>query len=1644
MSKHVNKLVASIIIAVLMVSYVTIVADACQVFAASVAETRATNREEVDFDVYFKVGEEQVHNDILTIDELGKLYVDVAVKDGYLKDARIDLKDSNFVFAAQENLAEGIESLSETTITLNKVSNGEKKVIEIPTSFIKNETLKAEDLKKTSKLEVVGTLVDKQGTETTIRKDIDLEVSYEINATSVIESKVTKYVPFDIEGARGILLEETITAGVQDNKIPVTSEVVSVRAPIINSVAPEQIKVLGTDGVEVPYEYVNGIVTIKEEKIQGEDGSYAFQNSLDEFKLIYRYGNTAVSDTEVSVEFEGSAVISMLGREEAEEVKYYHIETLKDQISGIVGYELATTNAISKGYMYANYDKVDNKVETKYAEIITANIGDTSLTDSLNIDVKQDTIAAISEEGSIETPANIYINRLQVMEDNFKEILGEEGNVRITVGDAVVAEINKNVEAVGGIYEVDLAQYATSELSIETTKPEAIGLLSVGIEKSIIGENNLPEEELTTKNAIMTNVIGRATSKGFEFVNQARTDAVVLTEPTLDAELVIDRDSLTTTSINENVQLKAILKTDTLDCKLYENPRIVISLPSYIESINIKSIEVLYDNELKVNGYAIENGQLIIDLLGTQTEYNLDSLTEGTNVVITADILINNLTVTQDTVLTMNVINAGETFTTENTVKAVSPSGMIILNSLTADGMTYNKLAGQDEQVNLRVNEEAKEISVYGKVINNYGNNIDSIKVLGMISSDNLPVILSSRVEANGTVLYSEKADAEIGDDSWTTEPTQNTKMYSIDFGELSLAHGEEINFLYKAMVPENLNYEMESNENYTVYFNNNTEIGKISDGAISANYNLTTGVENGLEVTLDSEIPANSVVREGQVIKFNGKVNNKSDALVKNVRVLIDTPQIDIYVYEENGTTKYTTDATIPGTVKIGNVEISNVEYKEEAYFTGYRDIGHSKTIYLNDIEANGSKEYEYVVQIKKFTLLPEYERLITYPEMEMISKVLVSSASTTGTVSSNTYNFKVEKGGFLLTTEASTSTNRALLKGDKITYTTIVETLHHEQNMKNLNIKAVIPAELAIEEATAVNFGSTTELGKHTINTTGNTVNFDMPEFDEYTKVKFIVTARVIGSEGEVSPVITAKADGIGECRTNTLSHSIKPAAVSIEQLRLENQYVKEGEDITFTYNVKNENNVFINKVDFETNIPSEYTFKNATSTFKGVESNVGYIDGSDKLEVNLQNVEGDMVIPVKVTLTANKLPEGTTQKDVETVAKATINDSVQVTSNTVTSTIEYNKESHERLADEERSTTGEGENTTPTDLNQPNINVSRNVISGIVWIDRNKNGQLDEGEAKLSGVTIVLLDKAGTTLVKQTQSGTNGAYQFEGIDNGEYIIVFEYNANRFVVTNYKAAGVPESINSDAVAREATIDGKTEKVAVSDVIAVSDSNARNINLGLYESVNSDLSINKEVTSIIVSNSTGTVEYRYEGSNRKLAKRELTPAHVNDSTLTIKYAITVKNEGEIGEYVKKIADFVPSQLTFASELNPTWTTAENGVVINTSLANTMLNPGEARTIELILTMKTSDDKMTVINNSAEIYESYNDLGVTDRDSMPGNKNAKEDDYSSADIILSIRTGGSVEMYIGLAITIIFTLAVGTYYTRKEVLRRVR
>ena len=341
-----------------------------------------------------------------------------------------------------------------------------------------------------------------------------------------------------------------------------------------------------------------------------------------------------------------------------------------------------------------------------------------------------------------------------------------------------------------------------------------------------------------------------------------------------------------------------------------------------------------------------------------------------------------------------------------------------------------------------------------------------------------------------------------------------------------------------------------------------------------------------------------------------------------------------------------------------------------------------------------------------------------------------------------------------------------------------------------------------------------------------------------------------------------------------------------------------------------------------------------------------------------------------------------------------------------------------------------------TNPGDSNNGNnAGNGQYSISGIAWVDSNKDGKRDDSEKVLAGVGVKVIDAINGTYVSDinVKTSDNGEYKVN-VDSGNYILVFSYDTSRYNLTQYKASGVSNDKNSDVISKDITIDGNVETVGATDNLQIDSSNLINIDIGLTESATFDLELDKYINEITVQTNKNTTKYGYNKQN--LVKVEIGAKELNNSTVIMRYSIQVTNTGDVAGYVQNIIDYMPSDLNFKSELNSDWYKS-NGALYNTSLSNTAIQPGESKNVNLVLVKNINETNTGTVVNTAEIGKASNALELDDVDSTPNNKKADEDDYGKAEVIISVKTG-SVAMYIFTIFLSLAIIAIGTYVINKK------
>ena len=1659
----------------------------------------STTNENVEFDVYYDGGKHTVSADVNAEDT--KLNIALNVKKaGYIKDAVVDFSDTNFKIAKTEE-SDNIQAVDAENkkISFNQINNGENVTETINIALDKKDEISEDMFDRDNTIKFTGTYVNAKGEEVAVKKDIVVHTSWTAStAKAKLDYEITKYIPYSANNVSKLITQGKITSYVENSVLPIKNTNIEVNAPKINNKYPETVTVVAnstnaTNGDangdnfskdNWSYDSTTGKITITVNNNAVNGKIQWAKNTTDEFIVTYIYSSDvyeAVKDSVTRVTYDASSSMNLYVQSGVNKVSA-HVDGYEDQtkkIGDIVEFTSNATQSISKGYIYNNKNAADeNKKETEYVAQYTAHVSYADVIDAIVLkqDVDQFATANGSEQSTTVGGVNYAYNKtLAISKQEFNKVFGENGEITIlNEAGTTLATINKDTEVKDNKIVVNLVPFNTNSITIKTSKPQAEGNVIFEITKALAKNIEYSTSQLRSFTQIKTQVTGTAKNSDIDIVSTESTKNVDLTEPTQKASITTSNNRLSTIVKNENVEIKVTLENDSADDTMYTNPKIKITFSENIETINVKDCKVYFDDELEIDEDSImfyENGDgtktLELKLKGTQTKYN-NVAAKGATVVLTTDITLNTLTPTTNTQITAEITNGDSTVTNVATdVKYIAPSGVVTTNSMTG----YNGdekievINGESQKALIPTKAEQKEVTYTMNVINNYENTLDHVVVLGrtpfkdnkdvstsLSLGSNITMPLASGITVTGvdaskvTIYYSENGEATTdlsnSQNGWTTSVTDYTKIksYMIVLNEdYAMNGGDTITFSYKATLPANLDYDQEVYENYGVFFNNNKTSGTITDKAIATKIGFTTGSIAKLDAKLTSTIGEGASVKSGEILEYELTINNTGVVDAENTTVEIKLPPElsfipqdgDDYTYkvpedEEYDESRYEELLNLPENEVIDLTKYENLISELQQYEDNDVDSEVLK-INLGKITANSTLK-----KTLKFRAQSDETKKIELKATVGYSDRISVETNTVSNIIEKVY-FDTQIGSkYKSLKEGETYSFQIALRSSQYNYELEDESI--DNSRKNTVVTITLPDELEYDSIKLTRFNEDTFeeddiTSTANVKVSGRKVAVKVGDVDGERGKTLIINTKVgkLANEvykKEVTVTSNIKADNTETENIDDISVTINKPGINVAQTANipTGTTISAGEDFAYTFTIQNLSDIYLNDVEFTDALPTEVTFKYLEIVYED-----GTIDSSFNINsdgsINTKfYLSAGQKVTINVHVVANSIDNDT---EISNKAKFKNEDIGEVETNSVSHIVKHFEKTDV--------------NVDPDDTNKE----TRKVI-GTVWVDSNKDGVKDANEQRVSGVKVLLLNNNTSNIAMNsnneqciTTTGTDGSYMFNNVPQGKYSVIFFYDSAKYSPTTYKKSGVSDEQNSDAIDKTVNYEGKDQIAAVTEEIVLADTNQFNIDLGIVEDAKFDLKLDKVVQAITVNNGKNTKEHVY---NSKLAKLDFESKYANTSSMVVEYKFTITNEGGIAGYVKKLADYLPEELKFNSELNKDWYEGKDGVIYNASLANTIINPGESKEVTLILTKNMNgDDDFGLINNSAEIYETSNDYGALDIDSTPGNKATNEDDYSTANVLTSVKTG-DVVIYTTLIITIITIVGVGIYMIKKKVL----
>lgn len=1546
-----------------------------------------TNVKNVEFAVSLKQEEEETK-----ISSKPVLVLDVEVKDkGVLNEGKIKIENANFTIRKDQIQNSYIKNVKveENEIELNSIVYSNRVTLEIPIQFKKQEEREEDYFQREMLVTLSGSYKDETVVE--VKAERKIQIHWTEDAEIVLSQEMKKFKRIENVGT---LLQQEITTEVLENRLPRESENLLVQVPKIEEQQPQKIYVI-KNGVKIADEQIvfdkeTNVLEMKDEK------SLTWGKQQNVYDIIYLY-DLEVPVKETTIELNTLANTKLATKEaiQKQETKEVTIQ----EMGNVVSLRKEISQEVYKGYLMARAEQ-----ETIFTEKNTLQISNAEAIDQIELE-------KVSEEFTdnvdlFNVSEYTTYKNTTVDKEELERILGNDGQITVTdEAGNVLGQLSKDNLTIE--YETPV-----KNIKLTTTKPVTEGNLSIHHTRTIKSEQPYNREQVKTFVKMITKT--KVISNQAEEVAEAE---LLLKDTKTEAKLEISNPNLSTLQKNENVQFLVTLKSDSWEYDLYKNPFVRMVLPGEL-SVEIKNVtqlnvqeELASDNPVL---YENEAGEKVIEiqLKGEQTRFE-NSINEGIQIAITADITIDKTTPSKASEITMNYTNenrAGEEFKVVVPIQLNSKYGVLTVNKLSQYNSTEDSVENIDDKIKevaLEEGAEARKARQEIAIVNNYENEITDVVVMGKIPNKGQEEINGEtlqatfemnlaeavQVEGDRQVYYAENPKEDKDSEAWTTTPEDFTKVraFKLQLENNTLQPQEVLKMSYPLTIQEKLEENEESYTNLEVSYHylgdtvdtNSTICFKT---AKQENNEIRTENTEGMSIELQGRtggkpLAEGQEVYEGQAIKYILKITNHSKEEIKNL--------------------------------KVNAIQENAIFYDKKVYHDGWDSITGEEGVAYTKIEENPElTQKELTIESIAVGESLEVEYQFSVKEVESETEMTTGKISITADGLENkeieTLKNPIKQGKLKLQMRNKSEEEYKMFTNREYPFFLDVTNI---SGVKQKDILVHLPVPEGFDFETASLFEADNyefieykereiilKIPSLEVNQTISIrLGFQIKSMDTKIESKdyHFTYQAVLGKETYVS---------------NEMDRTIYNAESDIEAKQygsIRDEWVKNGDALTFTCEIENKG-IRTQDIDITDYVPM------------GAEIQKAMVKKYDMSEEPLKLLEEKEIGIISTQVSYNSELQAN-EKIVLTIDTIINTDKIfskEITNNIVI----YGLLQEIPCSDLTYKVKGKEE------IKDPEVTYN---IQGIAWVDENKNGLREESEKRLDGITVFLMEEKTGEIASEVQTNENGEYQFENLKQDNYFVVFQYDATQYRVTEYQKTGISHESNSDVINKTILLQGKEQTIAMTGTLELTNGDLNHIDAGFIQGEKFDLKLDKSISRVIIQNNKGTTVKQF--NQAKLAKIELDSKQINNSNVIIEYSIRVTNEGELAGYVNEIIDDKPADLSFSSEMNTNWYQTTNGNVCSRELNNQLLAPGETKTIRLTLIKNMNQDNTGTIINTAKINKASNDYRIQDSN--------EENDRSTAEVIISINTG-MVIMYLSLMLSIIMIIGVGIYMIKKKVLRK--
>ena len=1104
-----------------------------------------------------------------------------------------------------------IKVVADNEISVNNVIEDTRIVVEL--EFKKDEMLSLSDLSKLIKLQLSGTFINSDLEEVKVGKEEEVTLGWTYSKDISLTSEFTKFSPFELGDISGSIVENkiTLTRDVkEENYLPIETTTLEIIAPTINDNYPTEVdvsvtKLLATTGQDIGetnftadnwrYNPATGKIIIQVTNENNGKAEYTFGS--DEYVIIYRFKDHVDTDTS-TLSRNVKATVKEYSAVESTVVKELNEKgDVKAKADELITYSISSSeDHINKASIYANYNSDTGTYETEFTNQVTVHMLTSDVLESLKINLLED---VYKDASGLEFDAREIVYKK--LEFNFSEVrdLLQNG------GEIQIFDQNNNL-----IYTLDSSLInSEADCTINLGYSEGIVIVASGIAR-----NGILNFEVTK--AITKSNYEKSTFKNFKVlesrinaeVKYQKIDQVlplekigttkIFDESSTNASLSMNKNYLSTIYMNEDVELKIELNNDKPDSDLYVNPSFEIVFPRYITEVNIKNVNLLSTSGLSIENYKVAEvdgrQRIIVNLSGSEVAFSESTLTNGTNIMILADIGVDVSAPSREDQIKLYYCNEGvstyeaqTTWSIEKTIpvgilkttngfdgelfKYQAPSGVVTTSGIiNYDGnkSEIRSVKQGEKSAQIPMGSSARIAQMELQVMNNTDNELTDLLLIGRIpfkgakdpitnnsTGSNIDTVMTDKIseDINNTSIvefyYSENAEAgpdiANGINAWKKNPADLSKVKSFLIEvKGTVKPGTKLKFTYDFEIPGNLPYESDINGAFGAVYNRKTESTIVYESSSADKVFLRT--EAGPKVTAKLMVDAGdgTGVAESSFLNYTLVVKNEGSVPAENVHIINPLPMNGVLYKESNS-----------GAGQAG-YEASDI-----------RTLAWD----LDKLDVDEEVKYEYMLQTGLYNHELDENQTIT-------NQAKVEIGNFASDVESNVVSNKILDCDFGMETTANFI--RYSNAGDEITFYVRCMNIA-DRDLENITAYVKLPKEMKYKDVkvgfTQHKLKDDSEEIETEFDGNSNTViiKFDKLYKDELVNV--VVFADVIkGNNNPVYGVASFKHGDNAEEKGTPVEMLLKGPELSISQTsNLFNNEVTEGEDVEILIDVTNTGN-------------------------------------------------------------------------------------------------------------------------------------------------------------------------------------------------------------------------------------------------------------------------------------------------------------------------------------------------------------------------------------------------------------------------------------------------------------------------------------